>query len=539
MKLATEVSAQKLRGGFYTPAPLVDRCLERLLELLPEAHDARLLEPSAGDGAFLGGLAHSELRHRIGQVIALEPLESEAAKAQEVLGAAGLDGEVHRVSAVHWCASAEARFDAALGNPPFVRFQYLSTGERSTIQALGRRLDVDFKGVSNLWMAVLLGALGLLRAGGAFAFVVPTECLSGYAAGTVRSWLSRSCAQLQLELFPAGSFPGVLQEVLLLSGRLVDSERGASAQIEIVEHDQCGVSRAWRHHGCAGESWTRYLLAPHQLDALDEASTLPSVRPLSSLAGFEVSIVTGANDFFSVSSQTVAEHRLERWARPLLPRIRHAPGLRYTADDHRGAQERGARTWLLDFAAQAPDPMRLEGPRRYLRMGLAGGLHERYKCRVRSPWYRVPGVRGGELLLSKRSHLHPKVVLNEHAALTTDTIYRGRVHDPRVLSAPDLAAGFHNSLTLLSAELEGRSFGGGVLELVPSEIARLSLPLWQAGAGALAMLDRCAREAPPAELVRRTDQALARAGILPAELLGRLAEARELLLGRRLSRNRA
>jgi hypothetical protein len=40
-----------------------------------------------------------------------------------------------------------------------------------------------------------------------------------------------------------------------------------------------------------------------------------------------------------------------------------------------------------------------------------------------------------------------------------------------------LVAGFHNSFTILSAEVEGRSYGGGVLELVPSEIARLVVPL--------------------------------------------------------------
>ena len=44
---------------------------------------------------------------------------------------------------------------------------------------------------------------------------------------------------------------------------------------------------------------------------------------------------------------------------------------------------------------------------------------------------------------------------------TSDTIYRGRTLTD-VLTPGAFAANFHNSLTLLSAELEGRSFGGGV-----------------------------------------------------------------------------
>jgi adenine-specific DNA-methyltransferase len=38
---------------------------------------------------------------------------------------------------------------------------------------------------------------------------------------------------------------------------------------------------------------------------------------------------------------------------------------------------------------------------------------------------------------------------------------------------------FYNSLTLLFAELEGRYYGGGVLELTPSEFKNLPLPYIQ------------------------------------------------------------
>ncbi len=37
--------------------------------------------------------------------------------------------------------------------------------------------------------------------------------------------------------------------------------------------------------------------------------------------------------------------------------------------------------------------------------------------------------------------------------------------------------GFLNGLTALTAELEGRHYGGGVLELVPSEIEKLLVPV--------------------------------------------------------------
>lgn len=45
----------------------------------------------------------------------------------------------------------------------------------------------------------------------------------------------------------------------------------------------------------------------------------------------------------------------------------------------------------------------------------------------------------------------------------------------RAVAADHLVASFVNPLTALSAELKGRHYGGGVLELVPSEIERLAI----------------------------------------------------------------
>jgi hypothetical protein len=106
------------------------------------------------------------------------------------------------------------------------------------------------------------------------------------------------------------------------------------------------------------------------------------------------------------------------------------------------------------------------------------------------------------------------------------------------ISKAALVASFHNSLTLLTAELEGRSFGGGVLELVPSEVGRLSVAAVAGFERHLPMLDRVARTQDPEELVRQTDASLVKGGLLPMDLIGLLADARETLLTRRLDRNR-
>jgi hypothetical protein len=530
-----EVSADKLRGGFYTPPGLVDHCLERVCALVDRDRAVRVLEPGAGDGAFVHGLGRSVLRARVERIMALEPLQGEADKTLAAIAASALPGEVRRASAVRWAAGTDEQYDVAVGNPPFVRYQFVSSEDRASALDLARRLGVALSGVSNLWIPVLIGGLSRLAPGGVFAFVVPTECLTGVSAGVLRAWVLSNFERLQFDHFAPGSFPGVLQEVGVLSGRRAPSPQ-AGACLRLVEHDREGCGQPISHMGVTGSaSWTRYLLDEPALQALSLATGASAVKPLGEIARFEVSIVTGANDFFSVSDHTLAACSLEPWARPLLPRIRHAPGLILTAGDVQQAARAGARAHLLDFSSERPDPRSHPPARAYLEDGEARGLPARYKCRIREPWFRVPGIRQGSLLLSKRSHRYPRVIVNQAGVFTTDTIYRGEVCG--AATPAGVASAFHNSLTLLDAELEGRTFGGGVLELVPSEIARLAFPVIAEVDAQLQALDRIARALPADALVRATDALVGRAAGIEQDVLAALAGAREQLRDRRLARN--
>lgn len=545
MRTLLEVSTEKLRGGFYTPPPLVQVCLDRIADLAPAPRRLTVLEPSAGDGAFIRGLERHTLCDRIESLLALEVDPTAAAACRTEALDAPFDANVMLASALRWGSSTADLFDVVVGNPPFVRYQFIPSADLTSIELLGDRLGVPFNGVSNLWIPVLLGALDRLRPDGVMAVVVPAELFTGVSAGAARRWLLAHFDNLRVDLFEPGSFPSVLQEVIVISGQRaparIDSQH---TTLRFVEHQASSPPSCW---DCpvqvSTENWTRLLLNPRQLAALATATRLPDIRSLRSYARLEVSIVTGANDYFSVASAELAEFKLTRWARPLLPRMRHARGVVFTHHDYEAAIEAGAKTWLLDFDESKPDPNRYVGAARYLAQGEAQNLHRRYKTSIRAPWYRVPSIWSGSLMLSKRSHAYPKLVLNEAGVVTTDTIYRGAMLPDYKGRDHDLVAAFHNSLTLLTAELEGRSFGGGVLELVPSEIGRLSVPLPTGLGASVCRLDQIARHCGSSTsdqntLVDETDQLMVvHVHGMTADLLDLLREARLALQARRLSRN--
>jgi adenine-specific DNA-methyltransferase len=560
VKTADQFPPGKLRGGFYTPPGLVRVCLDRLAALTAGRRSLRVLEPSAGDGAFLRGLAAHPLADRICEVTAVEVSAAEAAKCRAALRAAPFAGRVITGSVL--AGLAAGGYDAAAGNPPFVRFQFLSPQDRAGALAIAGWTGLPLGGVSNLWIPVFLAALTRLAPGGAFAFIVPAECFTGVSAGVLRQWLVRHTGPLQADLFPPGSFPGVLQEVVVLSGRVRapvppppaagdttrraagqpgDSSRPGTLALRLTDHAGGGAV-SWSHR-ISGDAptWTRYLLTPAQLTAVEQVASLPGFHRFCAVGRLTVATVTGANDYFSVGDASLAAYGLAPWALPLLPRIRHAPGLIFADEDHQRLAEAGRRRWLLSFAAGLPSPEASPAAASYLRAGEKRGLDRRYKCRARVPWYRVPVTRPGKLLLSKRSHRFPRLVLNAAGVVTTDTIYQGDLAGAFAGMEADVVAGFHNTVTLLTAEVEGRSFGGGVLELVPTEIGRLIVPVVPGLRESLPLLDSHARAAggDAETLVAQTDTLVARAipGLTP-DLQAALRAARASLLRRRLARAR-
>jgi adenine-specific DNA-methyltransferase len=546
LKVRDEVNSEKLRGGFYTPPGLVAEVLAAAKIALGGEHPSLVLEPSAGDGAFIRSIANEFPRARI---IGVEIDPEEAAKAEAELRATASQGEIVNESTLKWALTSEP-VDLVIGNLPFVRFQFISESDRQLSAIHAQSNGVAVGGVANLWWPMLLASLSNLRQGGVFSLILPSECFTGVSAGAAREWLLRSASRLRIDLFSAKSFPGALQEVVVVSG-VWGRAQSISDSVPVVIADRDPSSRnvhasrggSTRHVKVGPENWIRILMSEDEGRTYDTVRALPSVQELAAFVKFEVAAVTGANAFFSLTEQQVAERGLEEWVVPLLSRMKFAPGLVYTSADHEQSALAGAATHLFSVKRSLDGERFVKiGLDEYLRAGEEAGLHLRFKTRSRSPWYAIPSVRREDLFMSKRSHYYPRVAVNDTLAVTTDTIYRGRVVDSSI-SAIDVAASFHNSITLLSAEIEGRSFGGGVLELVPSEVSRLAMPNPQGSSRGKDNLDFLARSASRSEsgslaLVEATnDLLIARNTEITKEMLDSLESGRQRLVQRRLGRN--
>jgi hypothetical protein len=84
----------------------------------------------------------------------------------------------------------------------------------------------------------------------------------------------------------------------------------------------------------------------------------------------------------------------------------------------------------------------------------------------------VPSIWIPDAFMFRQIHDFPHLVINDAEAISTDTIHRVKKREKlefhQVL--------FYTYLTAASAEIEGRSYGGGVLELEPTEAEKLLIP---------------------------------------------------------------
>lgn len=498
MNFIKDETEQKLRGGYYTPPDLALFMAQWIKELNPTS----VLEPSCGDGVFFSALSKVKGLQKT-SVVGFELDAVEAEKARESARDAGLvKAKIHTVDFLQWSLDAlkdgSKKFDAVVGNPPFIRYQYLPAPFQTTAEAIFKELKLPFTKHTNAWVSFILTSMALLRPGGRLAMVVPSEIIHVTHAQSLRTYLGSTCRRLVIidpeELWFSDTLQGAV--ILLAEKKSTETETAEGLGIYPVkdrEFLRLPPSEVFNkpisiNGKTVRGKWTRALLDLETRTLFDNLASRKGVYKFNDIAKVDVGIVTGANKFFLVPDSVVEAYGLEKWAHPMFGRSEHCPGIIYDHEQHVTNAFKGNPTNFLWFneKAQEIDP----AAETYIKTGEHQSLHTRYKCSVRKPWYTVPSVYSTEIGMLKRSHNTPRLILNTVGAYTTDTAYR--IRTSKVVSEK-LVGFFVNPLTALSAELEGRHYGGGVLELIPSEIERLLIPLPENVEVDLANLDHSIR----------------------------------------------
>ena len=489
MKLITEASAEKLRGGFYTPEPITEFVLRWGIN---GSSDFDILEPSCGDGAFLEQLQKHKFKYK--SITAVELDEEEAQKAEQInlRSKQIINDDFHT-----YCNHTEKRFDLVVGNPPYIRYQFFDRQQQVEAGDIFIKAGLTYSKLTNAWVSFVVGSSLLLKdKGGKIGFVLPAEILQVSFAQQLRNFLAHFYNKINIISFEKLVFPDIQQEVVLL---LCEKNETKTHNIEHIELrdaselktlDVARLKSPKKKIDFKSNKWTFYFLEQDEIDFLENIAKRRNIPTLEKFARVEVGITTGSNDFFTVPFTTVEEYDLQDYARPMVGRSVQVSSVIFTEKDWEKNKHSKAKAHLLVFP-NGKSLNKKNGAAKYIAHGESLGIHKGYKTGIRDDWFVVPSLKISDALFIRRNNLYPRLIINQAEAYTTDTMHRVFLRPNTNIKA--MTASYYNSLSLAFTEVSGRSHGGGVLELMPNEAERILLPYHLDNAALLPQIDKLIR----------------------------------------------
>lgn len=469
MRLKEHSTEKKLRGAYYTPKDLAT-----VMVGISNVGGAKtILEPSCGDGVFIEALAECEgLRHDA--VIDAIEIDDAALREAQKVNCGGASIRYQRRDFFEFYEEAIPHsYDLILGNPPYIRYQYLEPEQRTLLADILNRQGMRANKLVNAWVGFMVACTDLLADGGTLSFVVPAEILQVVYAEDLRRFLTHHYSHITLLAFSKLVFDDIEQEIVVFVG----VKGSGQSSVRVIEADDVAGLRdcsfdevEYQPFVAFDEKWTRYFINARDARVLNELYRDERLAPLAELALINVGVTTGNNSYFSLTDETSAAYDLDAFTLPLIGRSSHASGVFFTEGDWEQNRKQGKRARLLALEdGQYASMTKVQ--RAYIDEGEERGENKGYKCSIRDSWYSVPSIWIPDAFFLRRNNLYPKFVLNRCEAISTDTMHRMKFEDG---VDPELAIiAYYNSIAFAFTELCGRSYGGGVLEILPKEVGNI------------------------------------------------------------------
>ncbi|WP_448656811.1 class I SAM-dependent methyltransferase [Microbacterium lacticum] len=374
-------------GTFFTPRPEVELMLEMWAET--EGSPSSIVDVGAGVGVFTASaISRWPGAHVYG--VDINPVTLGLLALRAWVGGLALQQVGAAVPGVRivredfttwiekWAGTPAPRL--ILGNPPYTRSQLMSSADRARLEEAAGGLCGARASLSALITAI---SLLHLEAQDGLSLLLPAQWLESQYAQPLRNHLA-SLDRRRVEL------------------RLVDSRLFADAQVDAVVL-QVGPERpepaeflvaTWTRDGL---SHKRRVVPRDQLRDIswrtlfEGNSARSSVRgsegadaPLSDFCRLRRGTATGANGFFVLTDEEVAENELWPWVKPLVRRLfKHSDAISAEEFDKLAVTD---KRWLL--TATLEDRASDSALDRYLSAGEGKQIDEAYLCRVRpGEWY--------------------------------------------------------------------------------------------------------------------------------------------------------
>lgn len=465
---------KKNTGSFYTPKSIADFLTSYLSDKLQNRKNISILEPSAGDGIFVKTIYNNDIfSNNIKNVVAVEQSKRELNKISK---------EVKQKSftAIHsdfleFQNENKQKFSLVIGNPPYIKKNLLKENQIERCKAIHLNANLADTKPKNIWTAFLVRCVEFTSEDGILAFVLPSELLQVKFAAELRALILKEFERVEIFTFNELLFKDCKgQDTLLLIGERKSNEKGVFyCNIDKLKNLEERRFTLAQNIKIKESKWTHHHLETEEIELLEKLKE--ELQTVNDYCSSKAGIVTAANDYFIVDAKTVEEYSLHDYVRPIIQKGVFVNGsVELTEDEFQVLIDKSKPTYLIAIDKQTQIRSNAKFWK-YKQIGEDKNLHKRYKTSIRENWFHVPNVgTEPEAFFFKRCNEYPKLIKNTANVLATDSAYTITMNDG--FDIENLIYSFYNSLTLSFAELNGRYYGGGVLELTPNEFKNLPVP---------------------------------------------------------------
>lgn len=474
-----EREALRQKGQFWTP----DWVAEAMVTYALASGSDHVFDPAVGAGAFLRAAKTVAAENGSSLMLLGSEIDRDALREARANGLS--EEDLARVQIRDFVLEPlPRRYQAIVGNPPYIRHHRLSNQVKAELKHLGARLlGTPLDGRSGLHVYFLLRALELLATDGRLAFIMPADTCEGIFSSTLWDWVTSKYRLEAVVTFApeASPFPGVDTNpviFLIKNSTPVPHFFWAKCLRPQTKQLKTWIASDFETNG-ESLSVCRRSIREGLATGLSRAPIVDEhIGPtLADFAKVMRGIATGANEFFFLTVERANE--LEIPSEFLLPAIGRT---RDVSSDLIGREvlinldKRGRPTLLFSPDGRTLDSFP-QSVRDYLKHGESLGLHHKTLIATRRPWYKMEVRPAPPILFAYLGRRNVRFILNNAGVvpLTGFLCVYSRQRDASFVNG--LWEVLRHPETIANLSRVGKSYGGGAIKVEPRALERLPLPL--------------------------------------------------------------
>jgi hypothetical protein len=469
-------------GQFATPTALATDILLAAKSLLPKGCPVRFLDPAFGTGAFYSALLRCFPQDRIDWAMGYEIDPHYGQPARELWESTPLALTLGDFTTAAPPGDEKGKATLVVCNPPYVRHHHLDAATKQRLRAASVRASgVDLNGLTGLYCHFVTLSHAWMEKDALAIWLIPSEFMDVNYGGPLKEYLLNRVTLMRIHRFDPDhvQFDNAMVSSAVVCFRNAEPPNGHLVEFTyggtIVKPEQTRIVA--RSELRPEAKWTRLAFAPK------ESTGEGWQAKFSDLFAIKRGIATGANAFFVLPKAKAEELGLpHRFLKPILPSPRFVRMDEIEADN-KGNPLIEPRMVLLDCGLPE-DEIHQKYPRlwTYLQGGRAQGIHERYLCQHREPWYTQEDREPAPILCTYMGRAGEdksafRFILNHSRAITANVyllLYPKATLARMLHDKPELLRAVWTALNKIPWDAllgVGRVYGGGLHKMEPKELA--------------------------------------------------------------------